>query len=139
MGLRINTNVQSMIAQHNLDRTRENLEHTQNKLASGSRIIKAIDDAAGLAISESLRATIRSTDKDLMNAHDGMFLLETADGALKEITDIVIRMKELSIQAASDTIGDKERGYLNAESTTLKTEMDRISNATIFNGRPLLN
>jgi len=138
MGLRINTNVQSMHAQHKLDDTRQNLEHTQNKLASGSRIIKAMDDAAGLAISESLRATIRSTGKNITNAHDGMFVLETADGALDEITGIIIRMKELSIQAASDTVGDKERGYLHNEYSTLENEMNRISRATIFNGRPLL-
>jgi len=138
MGLRINTNVQSMHAQPQLDQTRQNLEHTLNKLASGQGIIKAMDDAAGLAISESLRATIRSTGKNISNAHDGMFVLETADGALNEITDIIIRMKELSIQSASDTVGDKERGYLHNEYSTLENELNRISKATIFNGRPLL-
>lgn len=139
MGLRINTNVQSLVAQHRLDATRQNLEHTQNKLSSGSRIIKAMDDAAGLAISEALRATIRSTDKNILNANDGMYLLETADSALKEITDIVIRMKELTIQAASDTLGDKERGYLQSEVSAVTNELNRISNATVFNGRELIN
>jgi flagellin len=139
MGLRINTNVQSLVAQHRLDATRQKLEHTQNKLSSGSRIIKAMDDAAGLAISEALRATIRSTDKNIINANDGMYLLETADSSLKEITDIVIRMKELTIQAASDTLGDKERGYLQSEVNSIRNELNRISNATVFNGRELIN
>lgn len=112
MGLRIKTNVQSIVAQHKLHDNREKLEHTQNKLASGSSIIKAKDDAAGLAISESLRSTLRATGQNIKNTQNAFFLLETADNAINEITNLVIRMKELAVQAASDTNGDKERGYL---------------------------
>ncbi len=139
MGLRIKTNVQSIVAQHKLHDNREKLEHTQNKLASGSSIIKAKDDAAGLAISESLRSTLRATGQNIKNTQNAFFLLETADNAINEITNLVIRMKELAVQAASDTNGDKERGYLNHEYQALKLELDRISESTIFNGRPLLN
>lgn len=139
MGLRINTNVQSVTAQHRLQNSRESLEHTQNKLSSGSRIIKAADDAAGLAISENLRSAVRATGQDIKNARDGLLLLQTADGALNETSNIIIRMKELSVQAASDTNSDKERAYLNDEYQALKSELERISAVTTFNGRPLLN
>lgn len=139
MGLRINTNVQSLSAQKELSDTVDKFNHVQKKLASGQRITQALDDAAGLAISENLRATMRSTAQNVKNAQNGMFLLETAEGALNEITDIVIRMKELAIQASSDTNGDKERGYLDNEYQALKAELDRISEVTLFNGRPLLN
>lgn len=139
MGLRIKTNVQSLVAQHKLHDNREKLEATQNRLASGSGIIKAKDDAAGLAISESLRSTMRSNAQNIKNTQNAFFLLETADNAINEVTNIVIRMKELAVQAASDTNGDKERGYLNHEYQALKSELDRISESTLFNGRPLLN
>lgn len=139
MGLRINTNVQSMVAQHKLANALTNLNHTQEKLATGSRIVRAMDDAAGLAISDTLHATMRATTQNIQNAQNGFYLMQTADGALNEISNIVIRMKELTIQAASDTNGDKERGYLDNEYQALKAEIDRISNTTLFNGRPLLN
>lgn len=139
MGLRIKTNVQALVAQHRLHEARESLEHTQNKLASGSRIVKAMDDAAGLAISESLRSTLRSTGQNIKNTQDAFFMLQTADSAIEEITNIVIRMKELAVQAASDTNGDKERGYLDHEYQQLKLELNRISESAQFNGRPLLN
>jgi flagellin len=139
MSLRINTNVPSLVAQHRLETNKNNLDHTQNKLSSGTRIVKAMDDAAGLAISESLRATLRATDQNIKEAHNGVFVLHTVDGALNYITDMVIRMKELAVQASSDTNGDKEKGYLNNEVQSLKDELDRISKATRFNGRPLLN
>jgi len=139
MGLRINTNVQSITAQHQLGTNREKLEATQNRLSTGSRIVKPMDDAAGLAISENLRAGLRAAGQDIRNGQSGFFLLQTADGALNEITNIVIRMKELAVQASSDTNGDKERGYLDNEYQALKSEVDRISQTTFFNGRPLLN
>jgi len=138
MGLRINTNVESLVAQHRLGRTRSELEQTQYKLSSGSRIVSSKDDAAGLAISENLRASMRSTGQNIKNAQNGFFLLQTAEGALNEITNIVIRMKELAVQASSDTNGDKERGYLDNEYQSLKLELDRISATTLFNGRNLL-
>ncbi len=139
MGLRINTNVQSLLAQHKLDHNRVSLEHTQNKLSSGSRIVRAMDDAAGLAISESLRATERATVQNITNAQNGVLMLETAEGALNQVTNIVIRMKELATAAASDTNGDRERSYLDGEYQQLKEELDRIALSTRFNGRPLLN
>lgn len=138
MGLRINTNVQSLTAQHRLSSNREALDHTQNKLSSGSRIIRAMDDAAGLAISEALRATNRATIQNINNAQNGLLMLETAEGALNQVTNIVIRMKELATQAASDTNGDQERSYLDGEYQQLKEELDRISAATRYNGRQLL-
>lgn len=139
MGLRINTNVQSLVAQNRLAKTRDSLDHTQTKMATGSRIVRPMDDAAGLAISENLRADMRSTQQNIRNAQMGFFMLDTADGALNEISNIVIRMKELAVQAASDTNGDRERSYLDMEYQELKSEIDRISASTTFNGRPLLN
>lgn len=139
MGLRINTNIQSLTAQHRLSNNRESLEHTQNKISTGSRIIKTMDDAAGLALSETLRATFRATQQNIVNAQNGFFQLQTADSALNEITNMIVRMKELATAAASDTNGDKERGHLDKEYQALKEELNRISAATIFNGRPLLN
>lgn len=139
MGFRINTNVPALVSQHRLEHTTIKMNETHSKLASGSRIISAKDDASGLAISENLRAALRSTERNIMEANNGMFLLRTADGALNYITDIVIRMKELAVAASSDTNGDKERSYLNAEVQELKVELDRISRSTKFNGRPLLD
>jgi flagellin len=138
MGLRINTNVQSLSAQHRLATTTEHLGHTQQKMASGSRIVKAMDDAAGLAISENLRAQMRATGQNIKNANDAFGMLQTADGALYEISNIMIRMKELAVQASSDTNGDKERGYLDNEYQQLKLELERIAQTTTFNGNPLL-
>ena len=115
------------------------MEHTQQKLASGSQIIRAMDDAAGLAISENLRNTMRSTDQNIKNANNGFFMLETAENALNEVTNVIIRMKELAVSASSDTNGDKERAHLNNEYVQLKSEVDRIARTTLFNGRPLLD
>lgn len=139
MGLRINTNVQSIASQHRLEESQDALKLTQNRLSSGSKIVRPMDDAAGLAISESLRATLRATGQNIKNAHDGFFVLQTADGSLNEITNVVIRMKELATQASSDTNGDRERLYLDKEYQQLKAELNRISETTLFNGRPLLN
>lgn len=138
MGLRINTNVESLVAQNRLEKSHSALQHTQNKLASGSRIIESKDDAAGLAISENIRISARAAAQTIKNAQNGFFLLSTAEGALNEITNICIRMKELAVQAASDTNGEKERGYLDNEYQALKAELDRIAATTLFNGRPLL-
>src|SRR3954471_19080892 len=108
MSLRIQTNVQSLVAQHRLSVARDSLNNVQNKLASGSRIVKAEDDAAGLAISESLRASLRATGQNIKNSQDAAFLLQTADAAIYEIANMIVRMKELAVQAASDTNGDSE-------------------------------
>jgi flagellin len=139
MSLQIKTNVPSLHAQHQLEQTKRVLDHTEEKLASGSRIVRAMDDASGLAISDSLNAQIRSTVRNMEEANNGVFLLHTADGALSYITDMVIRMRELSIGAASDTNGAEERLYMNDEVQALKGELDRVARAAIFNGRPLLD
>ena len=138
MGIRIKTNVQSLIAQRHLGANQANASKRMSRLASGSRINKAADDAAGLAISENLRADVRSLSQAQRNANDSISLLQVAEGGLQEITSIMIRLKELSIQAASDTVGIREREFLNREFMALKHEIDRIAISTDYNGTRLL-
>jgi flagellin len=139
MGLRIATNTTALNAQRQMAITRLNLDKTLEKLASGSRINHAGDDAAGLAISENLRAQIRGMRQAKRNAQDGISLIQVSEGGLNEVSNILIRLRELAIQAASDTIGDVERGFTDREYQSLKQEVDRIANVTQFNGTPLLN
>jgi flagellin len=139
MGLRINTNVGSINAQRSLSNTRGSAAKSLERLSSGSRINRAGDDAAGLAISESLKAQIRGLSQAKRNAADGISLVQVAEGGLTEIQNILIRLRELSVQAASDTIGPAERKFLNVEYEALLSEVDRISEATEFNTVPLLN
>jgi len=139
MGLRINTNIQALSSQRHLNNASMKHNSALDKLSSGSRINKAGDDAAGLAISEKLRASIRSMKQATRNANDGVSLVQVAEGAMNEISNILVRMRELSIQAASDTIGDPERDYVNQEIQQLKSEVDRIAASTEFNGTKLLN
>ncbi|OFZ20271.1 MAG: flagellin [Bdellovibrionales bacterium GWB1_55_8] len=139
MGLRINTNVPSLVAQRNLRSTRGSLDRTLERLSSGSRINHAGDDAAGLAISESLRAQIRGLGQAERNAQDGISLVQVAESAMGEVSNILIRMRELGVQAASDTVGPQERRFLDVEFQQLMEEVDRIANSTEFNGIPLLN
>ena len=138
MGLRIQTNVQSINAQRQLGLSTQRLNSHMEKLSSGFRINKAADDAAGLAISESLKSEIRGLQQARRNAQDGISLVQTAEGSLNEITNIISRLRELSVQAASDTIGPTERGFLQKEFSALKNEIDRIANAADFNGTKLL-
>jgi flagellin len=139
MGLRINTNVQSLRAQNSLAKVEENKSNTLAKLSSGSRINKAGDDAAGLAISEKLKANIRGTQQASRNAGDGISMIQTAEGGLNESSNILIRLRELSVQAASDTIGDQERKFSDLEFQQLTSEMERIATSTQFNGKNLLS
>ncbi len=139
MGLRINTNVASLNAQRNLSTTRLAMDKTLQKLSSGQRINRAGDDAAGLAISENLKAQIKGLGQAQRNAEDGISLVQIAEGALTEVSNILIRLRELSVQAASDTIGSTERKFLNVEFEQLTQEVDRIANSTEFNRVPLLN
>jgi flagellin len=139
MGLRINTNIPALVAQRNLRSTRQVLDRTLERLSSGSRINHAGDDAAGLAISESLRAQIRGLGQAERNSQDGISLVQVAESALGEISNIIIRMRELGVQAASDTVGPEERGFLDREYQQMLEEIDRISNSTEFNRVPLLN
>lgn len=139
MGLRINTNVSSLNAQRNLGQTRLAQQKVLEQLSSGQRINRAGDDAAGLAISENLKAQIRGLGQAERNAQDGISLVQIAEGALAEVSNIMIRLRELSVQAASDTIGPTERKFLNVEFEQLMAEVDRIANSTEFNRVPLLN
>ncbi|MDD5308904.1 MAG: flagellin [Deltaproteobacteria bacterium] len=139
MGLVINTNVASINAQRNLGKTEQSLNTSLARLSSGMRITVAKDDAAGLAISEKLRAQIRGLGQASRNANDGISLVQTAEGALNEVSNILIRMRELSVQAATGTLGDTERGYLQNEFDQLSQEIDRIAQVTEFNGTPLLD
>lgn len=139
MALRINTNTQAIAAQRNLNLNHDAQNKSLEKLASGSRIVRAADDAAGLAISEKLKSHIRSMRQAERNANDGISLVQVAEGGMNETGNILTRMRELSIQSASDTIGDVERGFINKEITGLKQEIDRIALSTEFNGRKLLD
>jgi flagellin len=139
MGLRINTNIQALSAQRALGINYQNQNRSLERLSSGTRINRAGDDAAGLAISEKLKANIRSLKQAGRNANDGISLIQTAEGAMSEIGNIMIRMRELSIQGASDTIGDTERGFIDKEVQKLKEEVNRIAASTEFNGRRLLD
>lgn len=139
MGLRISTNIAAMAANRSLYNTNEELAKSYKRLSSGQRITEAGDDAAGLSISEHLRAQIRSMNQAERNANDGISFAQVAEGGLTEIANMMIRLRELAIQAASDTVGDKERGFINQEAQSLVSEIDRIANVTTFNGTPLLN
>jgi flagellin len=139
MGLRINTNISSMSANRALAHTQEQQVKSYNRLASGQRITQAGDDAAGLSISENLRTQIRSMGQAERNANDGISFTQVAEGGITEIGNIMVRLRELAIQASSDTVGDKERGFINKEAQSLMGEVDRIANVTNYNGTPLLN
>lgn len=139
MGLRISTNTAAMTTNRILSNSTEEQSKTYQKLASGQRITQAGDDAAGLSISENLRAQVRSMSQAERNANDGISFAQVAEGGLTEISNIMIRLRELAIQGASDTIGDKERQFINQEVQSLIKEVDRIANVTNFNGTPLLN
>jgi flagellin len=139
MGLRIATNISSLTAQRHLRDTRRLLDRSLERLSSGYRINRAGDDAAGLAISEKLRAKIQGMMQAQRNANDGVSLIQVAEGGLNEVQTILVRLRELGVQAASDTIGAQERRYLNEEYQTLKEELDRIANSTEFNGTNLLD
>jgi len=138
MGLRIKTNVPSLTGQRRLGETTNAMTGNLEKLSSGFRINKAADDAAGLAISETLSANIRSMDQAKRNANDGISMIQVAEGGMNEISNILVRLRELATQAASDTIGNLERSYTNREYTQLVDEIDRIANTTEFNGVNLL-
>lgn len=139
MGLRISTNVASLNAQKNLLGTNRGLAQSMERLSSGSRINRAADDAAGLAISENLRALIRGYRQANRNANDGISLVQVAEGSLNEVSNMLIRLRELGVQAASDTLGDTERKFLDVEFQQLKSEIQRVTDSTQFNGYDLLN
>ncbi len=138
MGLRIRTNVQSLTAQRHMGLSGQAVAKQSEKLSSGYRINRGADDAAGFAIAEVLKADIRSLGQARRNANDGISMVQVAEGGLDEVNNILIRLRELSVQSASDTIGTRERRYLNEEYSALKDEIDRIAISTEFNGTRLL-
>lgn len=139
MALRISTNVSSLNAQKNLTFTQRAMDTSLARLSSGFRINQAADDAAGLAISENLKAQIRGLRQASKNANDGISLVQVAEGGLNEVSSMLIRLRELAVQASSDTVGDTERKFIDVEFQQLKSEIQRIAEVTEFNGRDLLN
>lgn len=139
MALRIKTNIDSMIAQKNLENNSTQMQSSIEKLSSGFRINKSADDAAGLAISENMRAKVRAFSQVKRNASDGISYLQIGEGGLSELSNVIIRMRELTTQSASDTLSAHERDYLNNEFTELGKEVVRIKNNTEFNGRYILS
>nr|WP_028585508.1 flagellin [Desulfogranum mediterraneum] len=139
MALSINTNVASLNAQRNLGATQNNLNKSMQRLSSGLRINSAKDDAAGLAISDRMTSQIRGLNQAARNANDGISLAQTAEGAMQESTNILQRMRELSVQSANASNSADDRSALQAEVNQLQQEMDRISSATTFNGLNILD
>ncbi len=133
------SNISSLRATHALGRTTRALERTTAHISSGLRITRAGDDAAGLAVAEGLSARARSLRMARRNANDGISITQTADSASGEVNNILKRMRELAVQASSETLDDTERGYINDEFTELSSEVDRIAAGTEFNGTALTN
>lgn len=139
MGLRVSTNVSSINAQRTMAGSQRDIQKSFAQLASGSRITKSSDDAAGLSISENLKSTIRSYTQAQRNANDGMSMVQVSEGGLGEISNIITRLKELGVQAASDTVGDTERGFINKEVQQLLKESQRIAQTTRWGDQTLLD
>ncbi len=139
MGMRISTNIAAINGQRNLVNSQRAIQKSSAQLSSGNRINQSADDAAGLAISEKLKSTIRSSVQAQRNANDGISMVQVAEGGLNEISSISTRLRELGIQAASDTVGDTERGFLDKEVQQLKTEIQRITDVTTWGDTKLLD
>lgn len=139
MGMVINTNTMAINAQRNLSKTSTSLSTSMARLSSGERITAAKDDAAGLAISEKMKAQIRSLGQAERNANDGISLVQTAEGAMDEISGMLVRMRELAVQSANGTTDSAQKGFLNNEFGQLASEISRIADSTSFNGTNLLN
>ena len=139
MGLRVNTNVASINAQRNLATVNEKLAANFRRLATGLRVSNAADDAAGLAISERLKAQIRSAAQNNRNANDGISLVQTAEGAMNEVSNILVRLRELSIQSSNGTVSTQDKETLDEEFQSLVNEVNRIGRSTEFNNIKLLD
>lgn len=137
--MRVTTNVASINAQRSMSGAQKEIQKSFAQLSSGSRITKAADDAAGLSISEGLKASSRSIQQAMRNSNDGISMVQVAEGGLNEISNIMTRLRELGIQAASDTVGQRERGFINNEVQALVGEVDRISKTTRFGGVNLID
>lgn len=139
MSLRVTTNIPSLNANKTIGTITRDLEKSYAQLSSGSRITKAADDAAGLSISETLKGTIRGYGQAKRNSEDGISMVQVAEGGLSEISNMLSRMRELAVQAASDTIGEQERGFVDLEVQQLKNEIQRLAETTRFGSTKLLN
>lgn len=139
MSLRVTTNIPSLAAQKTLSSNSRELEKSYAQLSSGSRITKAADDAAGLSISETLKSTIRGYGQAQRNAQDAISMVQVSEGGLSEVSNILSRMRELGVQASSDTVGDRERGFIDLEVQQMKSEVQRISQTTRFGSVKLLD
>jgi len=137
--LAINTNVGSLTAQRNLQKTARGLHQSISRLSSGTRINSAADNAAGMAVSENMRAQLKGFQQAMRNANDGVAVLQTAESGYQSLSDLLVRMRELAVQSANDSVSDTERGYLNTEFADLIEEMDRISSVVEYNGIQLLD
>lgn len=137
--MRINTNIAALNAQRHLWNTTNNVSKSMERLSSGLRINRAADDAAGLAISEGMKSDIAALGQASRNAADGVSMVQIAEGAMDEVSSILVRMRELAQQASNETLGATERGYINDEFQELSAEIDRISVSTEFNGMALLD
>ena len=137
--LSIRTNMASLNAQRNMNIASQSLQQNFAKLSSGYRITKASDDAAGMGVSTNLRSQVMGYKMAMRNAQDAVSVIQTTEAALNESASIITRLRELTVQAASDGLGTTERGYLAKEVTQLTQELERIANTTEFNGRMLLN
>ena len=137
--MRINTNVVSLAAQRTLGKNTLEQSNTLNRLSSGTRITRSADDAAGLAISEKLRAQVRGLGQAERNTNDAISMIQVAEGGLAETSNILVRMRELAVQSSSDTVGEKEKEFTDLEFQSLKKEIERLAQVTEFNGRKLIN
>lgn len=139
MSLIVNNNPASISAQRNLSVSSESLSRSVERLSSGLRITRAADDAAGLGLSETLRAHIRSINQAVRNSSDGISLTQVADGGASTIGNLLSRLRELASQSSSGTVGSTERSYIDSEFLALRSEIDRIAQVTEFNGQALLS
>jgi len=139
MGMRISTNLASMSAQRSLDAQTKRQQHASQALSSGQRIVKASDDPAGLAIAENMKSELRSSQQARSNAFNAISTSQVGEGALSEVTNLITRLRELGVQSASDTVGDKERAFLQQETKSISQEIDRIAKTTKFGNKNLLD
>ncbi|MFN6192236.1 MAG: flagellin [Planctomycetota bacterium] len=139
MGLRVNTNIAAINAQRNLATVTDNVTGNFRRLSTGLRISTAADDAAGLAISERLRSQVRSLDQAKRNANDGISLVQTAEGALNEVSSILTRLRELAIQSSNGSVSNQDKETLDQEFQSLVSEVNRIGRSTEFSGIKLLD
>ncbi len=139
MGLRVATNMASIAAQRSMSMQTKRQEHASQSLASGSRIVRAADDSAGLAISENMKSDLRGTAAARSNAFNAISAMQVGEGGLSEMSSLITRLRELGVQSASDTLGDKERIYLQQEASSITEEISRISKTTAFGDKKLLD